>query len=199
MCTGIRQASREEQDGGILLLTPAEYHDTCNRAHAYLKRAGITVTEAERQDMQVAEYGLGMLESIGLSLVVYVNTDRCCAKELILFPYQTCPEHRHPPVGEYIGKEETFRCRYGKVYLYVPGEATPNAAALLPAGKEAFFTVWRQIELGPGEQYTLQPNILHWFQGGPEGAVVSEFSTKSLDEYDIYTDPAIHAGAKRRA
>ena len=149
--------------------------------------------------MQVAEYGLGMLESIGLSLVVYVNTERCCAKELILFPYQTCPEHKHPPVGSYVGKEETFRCRYGKVYLYVPGDATPNPSAVLPTGKEAFFTVWKQIELNPGDQYTLLPNTWHWFQGGPEGAVVSEFSTKSLDEHDIYTDPAIDAGLKRRA
>lgn len=149
--------------------------------------------------MQVAEYGLGMLESIGLSLVVYVNTDRCCAKELILFPYQTCPEHRHPPVDSYIGKEETFRCRYGKVYLYTSGKATANPKAVLPAGKEKFFTVWNQIELNPGDQYTLQPNTWHWFQAGPEGAVVSEFSTKSLDEYDIYRDPAIDAGLKRRA
>ena len=149
--------------------------------------------------MQVAEYGLGMLDSIGLSLVVYVNTDRCCAKELILFPYQTCPEHRHPPVGSYVGKEETFRCRYGKVYLYTSGNATANPKAVLPAGKEKFFTVWHQVELNPGDQYTLQPNTWHWFQGGPDGAVVSEFSTKSLDEYDIYTDPAIDAGLKRRA
>jgi len=51
--------------------------------------------------------------------------------------------------------------------------------------------------LNPGDQYTLAPNTLHWFQSGPEGAVVSEFSTMSLDEYDIYTDPVINPGEKR--
>ncbi len=35
------------------------------------------------------------------------------------------------------------------------------------------------------------PDTLHWFQGGPEGAVVSEFSTRSTDEADVFTDPAI--------
>jgi D-lyxose ketol-isomerase len=35
------------------------------------------------------------------------------------------------------------------------------------------------------------PNTLHWFQGGPQGAIVSEFSTRSRDEFDIFTDPDI--------
>ena len=43
----------------------------------------------------------------------------------------------------------------------------------------------------PGQQYTIQPDTRHWFQGGEEGAVVSEFSTTSYDEYDIFTDPRI--------
>lgn len=181
------------------MLTAQLYQEACQKARKYLAQAGIVITENEAEEMQVAEYGLGMLESIGLSLIVYVNTERCCAKELILFPHQTCPEHRHPPVGDYIGKEETFRCRFGKVYLYVPGDSSPSPAAILPESKEQFFTVWKQIELNPGEQYTLLPNTLHWFQAGPEGAVVSEFSTKSMDEYDVYTDPAIDAALRRKA
>ncbi len=35
------------------------------------------------------------------------------------------------------------------------------------------------------------PNTPHWFQAGDEGAVVSEFSTRSRDESDIFTDPQI--------
>ncbi len=46
-------------------------------------------------------------------MLVYVNTDRYCAKELVLYPGQTCPEHRHPPFDGTPGKEETFRCRRG--------------------------------------------------------------------------------------
>ena len=48
-----------------------------------------------------------------------------------------------------------------------------------------------EIHLLPGEQYTILPNTLHWFQGGEDGAVVSEFSTHSTDETDVFTDTAI--------
>jgi len=182
-----------------ILLTSEEYQRTRELATKYLDKAGITITAKEKENMQVAEYGLGMLSSIGLSLIVYVNTERCCAKELILFPHQTCPEHKHPPVGAYTGKEETFRCRWGRVYLYVPGIPTAHPGAVAPKGREQYFTVWHEIELNPGDQYTLAPDTLHWFQAGSEGAVVSEFSTRSMDEHDIYTDPDINPALKRRA
>ena len=48
-----------------------------------------------------------------------------------------------------------------------------------------------EIELDPGDQYTLAPNSLHWFQSGDEGAILSEFSTTSRDETDLFTDPRI--------
>ena len=180
------------------MLSKALYQETCAKAVKYLEKAGIVVTEAEKQRMEVAEYGLDMLDSIGLELIVYVNTERCCAKELILFSGQTCPEHRHPPVNGDPGKEETFRCRWGKVYLYVPGDPAEKPKGVAPKGREAYFTVWHEIELNPGEQYTLAPNTLHWFQAGPEGAVVSEFSTKSRDPYDVYTDPQINPAQERK-
>jgi len=47
------------------------------------------------------------------------------------------------------------------------------------------------VVLKPGDQYTLGPDTLHWFQAGPRGAVISEFSTRSLDEKDVFTDPEI--------
>jgi D-lyxose ketol-isomerase len=146
------------------------------------------LTPQEAANIEVADLGLGQLETTGLQLVVYVNTERCCAKELVLFPRQTCPEHRHPPIDGEPGKEETFRCRWGVVYLYVPGPATERPNARPPEGA---YTVWHEIVLRPGEQYTIPPDTLHWFQAGDEGAVVSEFSTRSRDEYDIFTDTRI--------
>ena len=181
------------------MLSKDLYSKTCERAFVYLEKAGIVVTEEEKSNMEVAEYGLGELEKIGLELIVYVNTDRCCAKELILFPGQTCPEHRHPPIENEPGKEETFRCRWGNVYLYVFGDPVEHPKASAPKGREQFFTVWKEIELNPGQQYTIKPDTLHWFQAGPQGAVVSEFSTKSRDECDIYTDPDINPEQKRKA
>lgn len=158
---------------------------------ALLKRAGIVIRPDEAANLEIADLGLGDIEHIGLQIVVYVNTERCCAKELVLLPRQICTEHRHPPVGDYPGKEETFRCRYGKVYLYVPGPRTSDLHAIVPESRRKHFTVWHEVELNPGDQFTLKPNTLHWFQAGPEGAIVSEFSTKSIDEADIFTDPEI--------
>ena len=121
------------------MLTKEVYESCSKRALEFLDKAGIALTEEEKQNIQVAEYDLNQVETIGLELVVYVNTEKCCAKELVLFPYQTCPEHRHPEINGEEGKEETFRCRYGKVYLYVEGEPTDNISAKIPAIPTAFF------------------------------------------------------------
>lgn len=163
------------------------------RAAAFLERAGVVLRDDERAAIEVADLGLGDLATTGLELITYVNTTRVCAKELVLFPRQTCPEHRHPPVDGEPGKEETFRCRWGEVYLYVEGEPVDPAVARAtpPAGREHSYTVWHEVVLRPGEQHTIPPDTLHWFQAGDEGAVVSEFSTRSRDESDIFTDPAI--------
>jgi len=173
------------------MLTEEQYRQAQKRALEYFGKAGIALTEKERRNIEVADFGLGELAETGLELIPYVNTARVCAKELILFPHQTCPEHCHPPVAGEPGKEETFRCRWGRVYLYVPGENTSNPKAKPPSDREKYYTVWHEIELNPGDQYTLHPDTLHWFQAGERGAVISEFSTRSRDEADIFSDPEI--------
>jgi len=168
------------------------YREARGRALEYFDRANIVLTAAERENLEVADFGLDDLENIGLELVVYENNDRYCAKELVLFPRQTCPEHRHPPLsGTNPGKMETFRCRYGEVYLYVEGEPTPDPAARVPEKYRQYLQVRHEVQLRPGEQYTIPADTRHWFQAGDEGAVVSEFSSTSTDENDIFTDPNI--------
>jgi D-lyxose ketol-isomerase len=174
-----------------MALTKQQHAAYQQKAKAYLDRAGIVLTPQEAEHIEIADLGLNEFEQTGLALVTYINTERCCAKELVLFPGQTCPQHIHPPVNGQPGKEETFRCRWGEVYLYVSGEPTPDRKTQPPAGRARAYTVFHEVVLRPGEQYTIYPNTWHWFQGGPEGAVVSEFSTRSTDENDIFTDPDI--------
>lgn len=173
------------------MIKRSEVRKAQTRAHEMLKQAGIVLTPEEIENIEVAELGLGELDQTGLELVIYVNTDRYCAKELVLFPRQTCPEHRHPPVAGESGKMETFRCRMGTVYLNVEGPETPNRQSQPPTGSEAHYTVFHEIVLRPGEQYTIPPNTKHWFQAGDAGAIVSEFSSTSRDECDEFTDPRI--------
>jgi len=173
------------------MITNLEAHEEKQRILQFFEKACIILTPKEKQNIEIADFGLGRLKEFGLQLIVYVNTERVCAKEMVLFPYQTCPEHKHPPINGKAGKEETFRCRWGKVYLYVPGERIKRPFARIPEDKKQYFTVWKEVVLNPGEQYTIYPNTLHWFQAGEEGAIVSEFSTKSVDEKDVFTDPSI--------
>src|SRR5712691_4400582 len=135
------------KEGGSTMLTQQQLRDARARTRGYLERAGIVLTLDESENIEVADFGLGELETTGLALVVYVNTERVCAKELVLFPRQTCPEHRHPPVDGDPGKEETFRVRRGEVLLNVAGD---------------------EIVLRAGEQHTIPPDTLHWFRAGDE-------------------------------
>jgi D-lyxose ketol-isomerase len=152
------------------VITREEQRDAQDYAGDELAACGIVLTDAERSGIEVADFGLSRLREEGLMVLVYVNTDRYCAKELVLYPGQSCPEHRHPPFDGGPGKEETFRCRRGLVQLKVDG---------------------RELALGPGQQCTIPPDTLHSFTAGPEGAVASEFSSTSRDELDVFTDPKV--------
>lgn len=139
-------------------MTQQQYLEARQQALAYFEKAGIVLTEEEVEHFEVADFGLGDWRNVGLNLVTYVNTQRCCAKEMVLLPGQTCPQHTHVPFGDYPGKEETFRCRWGQVYLYVAGEpASPIRAQVPETGKDSY-TVFHEIVLKPGQQYTLTPN-----------------------------------------
>ena len=78
------------------MLTRQQYEHTVERAVRMLEQAGIVITAEERARLEVADFGLGELEKTGLEVLTYVNTDRVCAKEIVMFPHQTCPEHWHP-------------------------------------------------------------------------------------------------------
>lgn len=173
------------------MLSKAEFEHAQQRTAEMFAQLGIALTPQERANIEIADLGLDDLEHQGLELVTYINNDRYCAKELVLFPRQTCPEHRHPPVGSDPGKMETFRCRWGKVFLYVEGPRPAQIQAEVPQDAKPYYTVFHECELNPGEQYTIPPNTLHWFQASDDGAIVSEFSSPSRDEFDIFTDPRI--------
>lgn len=167
----------------------SEYLAQVEKALVFYDKAGIALTPAERENVEIADFGLGRVNKIGLQLITYINTDRVCAKEMVLLPGQTCPEHIHVPTNGMEGKEETFRCRYGEVYLYVDGDgAQQDIVGTVP---DSDVTVFHEVILRPGQQYTIYPGTRHWFQGGPDGAVVSEFSTHSTDETDFFTDKNI--------
>lgn len=164
----------------------------------FLQQAHITITEEEKARIEIASFDLPDYPRSGLQLLTYCNSTRYCAKELVLFPNQVCPEHLHPPFEGSIGKQETFRCRWGEVYLFVDDPSlrlnqndSGKPICSKPEGDEQWYQCDRFILLKAGDQYTIKPNTLHWFKAGEMGAVVSEFSSESRDELDVFTDPRV--------
>ena len=99
-----------------------------------------------------------------------MNTDRYCAKELVLSPGPALPRAPPPALRRHAGQGGDLSRPPRPVELCVDGRLHP---------------------LGEGEQYTIPPDTVHWFKAGPDGAIVSEFSSTSRDDLDVFTDPAI--------
>jgi D-lyxose ketol-isomerase len=161
------------------------------RAAALLERSGLAFRPEEVERIEVADFGLSELEQSGAQIMTVVETKEIAAKLLIMFPGQTEPEHKHPRLGDYPGKEETLRCQWGELLLYVEGEPAPAPRAQAPPRRRHTYTAWKEIVLRPGDQVTLPPNSPHWFQGGPEGAVVWTFAARVTDVADVFTDPQV--------
>ena len=161
-------------------------------------KSNIVLTKEELDSIDYADFGLNNIEEEGLNLILYINNDRYCAKEMVLLENQTCPEHKHPDINGKPGKQETFRCRWGRVHLFVEGDSKDTWTVQPPEGSKEYYTSTKEIVLNAGEQYTIDPGIKHWFKAGEDGAVISEFSSPSYDEYDIFTNPNIKRDIKDR-
>lgn len=173
------------------MIRRSEYMAARKRAAEFVQRACILARPDEIERIEVADLGLSELEQSGVQILTLVETATIGVKVLVLFPHQTEPEHRHPPLGDYPGKEETLRGQWGELYLYLPGAPTPNPVSHPPAHRRDTYTCWHEVVLGPGDQITIPPNTPHWFQGGPEGAVVWTMSSRVSDVQDIFTDPDV--------
>jgi D-lyxose ketol-isomerase len=161
------------------------------QAAEILANVGVVLRPDELEKIEAADFGLSELWLSGVQILTLVDTEQIAAKLLIQFPNQTEPEHLHPPVGNYAGKEETIRCEWGEFYLYTPGEPTPNPRGCPPAHRRHTYTVWHERVMRPGDQVTFAPGVPHWFQAGPQGTVLWSFSTKVVDVQDVFTDPDI--------
>ena len=97
------------------MISREEYEASKARALDFLEnKAKIAVNDKEKAEFEVADFGLGRLDDFGVQLIIMVNTDRVSAKEVVIFPGQICPQHYHPIDP---GKEETFRCRWGQMFI----------------------------------------------------------------------------------
>lgn len=172
------------------MIAGKDYRRIQKLALEILKKTGLPIGDMEQHCLEVVDFGLGNADVEGAQILTLLNTDRLSVKIIVLLPHQTLPEHRHPPVGDDPGKEETVRVITGTFYLYVPGEDN-IAANAPPPGKEKYYSARHQAILLAGGQATIAPGVLHWFKAGDEGAVVFSFSTHAMDLLDQFTDPSV--------
>lgn len=190
------------------MITRTAYREAQRRAAMLLQETGVALRDDELATIAVADFGLGELDQTGAQILTLLDTAEVAVKLIALFRDQTLPEHRHPRLGDYPGKAETLRCEWGAVYVYTPspsdidptGNRDGAAAGVQPTSepkghppvhRRATYTVWHETILQPGDQITLAPDTLHWFQAGPEGCVVWSFSSRAVDVQDVFTDPEI--------
>jgi D-lyxose ketol-isomerase len=173
------------------VITRAQAQAARQRAAGLLAEARVVVRPDELERIEVVDLGLNELEATGLQILTLVDTSYIGVKVLVLFPDQAFAQHKHPPLGDYPGKEETFRCQWGELYLYTPGDPTLHPRALPPAHRADTYTVWHETILTPGRQKTCAPDTFHWFQAGSDGAVVWSYSSRATDVQDMFTDPDV--------
>ena len=172
------------------MITRAQQKAAQHQAAKMIRQAGMTITDAEADSIEVVDFGLSNLEKEGVQVLTLIQTERISVKVLVMLPNQTEPEHWHPPVDDDPGKEETIRVIAGTVYFYVAGEDSLQEGFIVE-GKDDCYTMRKEIIMMPGDQLTLAPGEKHWFQARDDGAVMYSFSTIARDALDRFTDPDI--------
>lgn len=172
------------------MITKEEFKNVCEKSIEMIEQAGIYLTDDDKKNMTAADFGLNNINKEGVQILTLFDTNRMAAKILVLLPYQTEPEHWHPPVGDDPGKEEVIRGVWGDLNFYIPGEDTLKKGFLVQ-GKEEHYKMRHEVVIKPGDQLVLPPGTKHWFQAGARGAVMYSFSTKVTDLMDKFTDPNV--------
>jgi D-lyxose ketol-isomerase len=173
------------------VITKQEREQAIQHAWTLFKQSGIALLDHELDQIEVADFGLSEFQTSGLAILTLQVTEDVGIKLIALAPWQICPEHRHPRQGDYPGKEETFRGLWGQAWGYVPGPPASAPHARVPEHRRPYYTSWREVDLGPGHQHTSAPNEWHWFQAGPQGAVILSVSTRPTDHQDEFQDPGV--------
>jgi D-lyxose ketol-isomerase len=168
--------------------TKADLNAILGRATAMIETAGFVLTEAERRSLAVDDFGLGNIAAEGFVFTDLFRSAKVRFTLFVLLPGQSLPEHYHPSYDGETGKEETLRVLHGETRINIPGTVN-NDEMHIPSGKSDFYKTRHEVRLTQGEQYTLDPPIPHWFQGGPEGSVNITIQNRVDETRNVFTDP----------
>ena len=158
----------------------------------FMERKGYIASKNLRDNMWVADFALGRFLEVGMGGMFWINNkdDGFTALEMMLFPGQMVPEHWHVQTPDAKAKMEVWHVRWGEIYTYGPGEATPNMKANIPQGGGPHVTVKHERIVHIGEVHGIsKPLEVHWMAAGPEGAILTEYSTYHDNNGVKFTNP----------
>jgi len=158
------------------------------QAEDLIWKSGFPLTDEERLDLQVCDFGLGHFFEEGVAFIDILRSPRLRITILVLLPGQTLPQHLHPAYDQEPGKEETLRVLYGSTKVYVKGGPS-NAEIKVPPGKVPNYSARKEVALTIGRHFTIPPAKEHWFQGGLQGSVNICFQNRVDESHNVFSDP----------
>ena len=162
--------------------------EVLKEARDLLAKSGFPLTPEELDSLQANDFGLGDLRKEGFQFIDILLSPRVRITLMAVLPNQTLPQHVHPPYDGEPGKEETIRVIYGQGRVGING-GKESPGILIPKGKEKYYTARQVITLEPGEQFTVEPTVVHWFQAGDEGMVCICFQNRVDEMKNRFFDP----------
>jgi len=132
------------------------------------------------EEFWAVDFGMGKFTEVGMAGIFWLNNkeDNYFGHEIYLLPGQMIPEHKHVQTPDAGPKMEGWQPRYGWVYIYGEGEATPGVEERIPPSHKECAKARVEKKLLPGEVVMLGgAEQWHWMIAGPEGAIVTEYAT----------------------
>jgi len=183
----IYESSYFYDDGGQFLEDKAKeaFYDMFERFHYPL-------TDFLRENMWVADFGMGDFARCGMGGVFWLNRKEFSyfGHEIFLLPLQMIPEHAHHAT-DMAAKMESWQVRHGSIYNFGEGEPTDPLPVDLPQSQiESIQSVHCDI-LQPGDLAHLnRVEAWHFMMGGPEGTIVTEYATYHDGDGLRFSNPA---------
>ena len=71
-------------------MTREFYEEVRAKALPYYEKAHIALTDKEKEGLEIVDFGMqDNFYNLGICIITYVNNERYCGKEMMLFPHQT--------------------------------------------------------------------------------------------------------------
>ncbi len=131
-------------------------------------------------DFWTLDFNLGIFTEIGMAGIFWVNHLEMnhVGHEIYLLPGQMIPEHAHLATDKAGPKVESWHVRHGWIYVAGIGKESPDANTIIPPSHRDIAKARDIKKLMPGETASLTAATdKHFMIAGPEGAIVSEYST----------------------